>query len=104
MLTQAHLPILQNARALIDSGEFTYICNAVSYGARDAVGYCRETVDQVVNAICDGLRGVSYVASASLDHWLAAQPGIENYHTRKGTMRLARLAWLDRLIADIEKE
>jgi hypothetical protein len=100
-LTRDHLPLLRRARDLIESEEFIYICNAAHQAGRD-IGAPFELDDDIVKVIEDGLRGVYYPSTMNLEVWLAAQLNINYRRLRETTTRLARLAWLDRLIYDLE--
>jgi hypothetical protein len=99
-LTQDHLPLLHTTRALIDSGEFIYICNAIDT-ARRRIDYSY-VAEEISKTIHEGLSGVKYSCSPTLEAWLAVQLGIHWYRLSPDTMRLARLAWLDKLIWEIE--
>jgi hypothetical protein len=98
MLTRDHLPILQRARVFIENEDLIYICNAVA-GAAAEQGRPWGDADPIIDVIQAGLDGVG---SRRLEVWLAAQPGLDWRHTRTNTMYLARLAWLDKLIHDLE--
>lgn len=107
-LTHKHLPVLLQARRMIDEGAQDYICFALEKVAIDHEDL-DEPAFEVRRAIEAGLDHRSL-----LSHWLLdqlfgsewrADDLPEPYHfawvLEGGVMRLARLAWLDRLIANI---
>jgi hypothetical protein len=94
MLTRGHLPLLRGARELIDTGDSQYICPALSC-AGNQLGVGWYVVAQACDFIQAGIDG-----EYTLDNWLYDRgfrpQGRADYN------RLARLAWLDKLIHDLE--
>jgi hypothetical protein len=102
MLNKDHLPLLRKARELIDNCTFTYICRAIG-AAVHHLGQSYWMGADVINVINVSLTGIDYGGySPRLEFWLAAQLSIPWVHLHDDTLRLARLAWLDKLIWDIE--
>jgi hypothetical protein len=93
-LTCDHLPPLRGAHDLLANYEYDYICPALS-DAANRLDLDQETVTPIHEVITQGIDHYSV-----LDSWLYDQgfrpQGEADY------MRLARLAWLDKLIWDIK--
>jgi hypothetical protein len=104
VLNKQHLPCLQAVRTMIGRGVHEFICHAL-YAYKE--GPLTDDVRQVIEA---GLEGHCAFSNWCGQQWEAA--GIDHDEMPYAAMwysphtsdlpRLARLAWLDKLIWDIE--
>jgi hypothetical protein len=104
MLTEQHLPILRRARAVLISGRQRFLCLCVEVLQFRLDALHEEVVDHIQASIAPHY---------TLEMWLGAQlyPGAEDpdialnilFRTPCDLMPLARLAWLDKLIHDLEQ-
>lgn len=126
MLTQEHLPVLKAARALFRADKADYICIAV--GRVCCLAYPEYIPDSII-ALNMMQRArledkiTSYIVSELGDHftlstWMFQEvTGVDPYSPEAGeapeqyqawligvhnTVRMARLAWLDRIIDNLE--
>jgi hypothetical protein len=107
-LTHKHLPILEAARALIDSGKQHYICFAIHNAIE---GRAEGVLARDIRAVIEEGIAPFFLLST----WLVKEvcPGtptrdlppqyFDGYMNEDGILHLARLAWLDRLIANIKE-
>lgn len=121
MLTHAHLPILKAARQIVESGEQHFICFALEVAATSVEGDAREAhrlADECCNFISRGIKPHAYLTEwiraelltcgiAPVPWWLDLKATAYCAPRREeavGMRTMMRLAWLDRIIHDIEKE
>jgi hypothetical protein len=105
MLTHRHLPTLRTVREMIESEEQSYICFALDDVAK-ACPALRPTIGEIKAVIRQGLDGRSLFSTWILDQVYpniapSDTPFLEAWYNEDGVFRLARLAWLDRLITNI---
>lgn len=109
MLNKQHLPALLAAREIIDSGRIKFICFALTEAADRAAHLapaCYE-VKEFVNIQMEGHHLLStWILDELFPAWENAsgvpEPYQSAWYNEDGVFTLARLAWLDRIIADIE--
>lgn len=106
MLNKQHLPVLRAARALIDQGEEIFTCFALA-AVGDERPELRDICTQIRVYVMDQLDGDCLLSGWTLhqmfgceDDWPAQY--VYAWNTERGIFTLARLAWIDRMIADIE--
>lgn len=94
------LTILREAREQIESGREQYICDAL-----DVVGcqnpQLRAAADTLAAQVGDAINN-----NFGLHHWLDMQcPRADkrDWYTQRDTMRMCRLAWLDKMIEEASK-
>lgn len=111
MLTKDHLPVLKTARMHIESGAQSCICFALS-----AVDADERLIDECCHHIQTGIAGEAFLTTWVCSQvptvwWL--QEGATSYShpnrdealaMRRLMRRLMRLAWLDKIIYDLETE
>lgn len=116
MLNHAHLPILRAARYLIDSGEMHFICFALQEAGSTGNRQDPELADDCCDFIHHGIKGHAYLTDWVRDElltcstepapWWLGPRATSCSHPRREeavTQRcMMRLAWLDKIIWDIE--
>ena len=112
MLTKDHLPALRAARDLLDSSKEKFICLALDQVALDSPdlhSLCYE-IKRRINLNLNGHTLLStWVGNRLFDtrdprhvaNWEAYD---EDWIDETGVFTLCRLAWLDRMIANIEEQ
>jgi hypothetical protein len=97
MLNKQHLPILREMVVLLQKGAYRHLCPAAN-AARHRLELEFELGQEVRDHISQEIDHAS-----TLEDWLydiGCRPDVITYDT----MRLCRLAWLDRMIADLEAQ
>jgi hypothetical protein len=109
MLDKRHLPALKFARYCIEQGAQRYICYALDAvaqtGTADLAYRCHE-VKKYIHGNLDGRSLLSTWISDRLftrDNLANSAAYMADYYSETGVFTLARLAWLDRMIADLEE-
>jgi hypothetical protein len=109
MLGKQHLPILRRARELLDEGRECLICRAVYAAAGKDEQHLVHDIDCLIEAELEGeptLVAWVRVRYPVCDHpaWLGPLLIWDaDYETRRSMRTLMRMAWLDKLIFDIER-
>lgn len=112
MLTRDHLPLLHAARELIETGREEFIClaaNEAHYRQDQRLfDASPKLLDDIVHHVQSALAGYE-----TLEEWLAEEIAPDYSYSPRITLRahnintrhmtLARLAWLDKIIHDIEE-
>ena len=86
---------LRQARKAIESGREEFLCNAIEYET-DASWKVRDHLCQWIKSILCG--------SYTLNNWLWKNFRVEYRPCNQPKFRSLRLAWIDWMIAELEKE
>lgn len=102
MNTQTAIALLQQARILIECGNQHHICYALGSALQDnSLPDVVETEDQLTDYILDNLGP----GNVYFEEWLKrvmTSSGVNN--TNPGLPHLARLAWVDRMIHQLQQD
>jgi hypothetical protein len=106
-LTHEHLPLLRAARDLIESGKELFICYALVHTPTDDDVLFDACHKHIYTGIPDAAYLSDWVRNQVPDPVWWLQGGATSYNAPRRAeavtqQRLMRLAWLDRIIWDIE--
>jgi hypothetical protein len=106
MLNKQHLPILKAARDLLleRSGPICFVIDDLSH--RYGIHLCRDIKRHIHEQLAPRNLMSTWLVEQVFPGMLIGdvpEPYLDGYLRERGVMTMARMAWLDRMIADIEE-